>query len=317
MSPLLVVVLLLQSTASFIVYYVIPDGHYTTNNNTYTLQHYLNNINKYFTSHTQLHFLPGQYYLNTDLIIQHVSNLSLIENRTNEVINSVIKCTSPAGIVVVGSSNIFIANIVMKECGNNYTYHTKKFRFYNSSKQRFLTTLLVMNSASITVKYLYSAAWHKPCEIQYINVWGNVALKKLTAINLALWYWGEPRHELFNLTRNVSIIHFRPLIISQSIYSVNVQQYDTMSDFIITLSNINFISRPALYVYHYKCYGGSILTIKNCSFSKRDLDSVIKIQYEVYKGTYAIPNKIFIIKCDISSNTFAGVLFDIYVWGCI
>jgi len=98
---------------------VIPDdsNHYTTNNNTYTLQQYLNNINKYFTSHTQLNFLPGQYY---DLNIQNVSNLSLIGNITNEVINSVIKCTSPAGIIVVDSSNIVIANIVMKECGKNY-----------------------------------------------------------------------------------------------------------------------------------------------------------------------------------------------------
>jgi len=110
----------LLHTTSSTVYYVIPDGHYTINNDTYTLQHYLNNIKKYFTSHTQLHFPPGQYYLNADLIMQHVSNLSLIGNRTNEVINSVIKCTSPAGIVAVGSSNIVIANIVMKECGSNY-----------------------------------------------------------------------------------------------------------------------------------------------------------------------------------------------------
>ena len=119
MSYLLQMLLVLSFpyTTSSTVYYVIPDDHYTNNNNSYTLQHYFNNTNKYFTSHTQLHFLPGQYYLNTDLITQHVCNLSLIGNRTNEVINSVIKCTSPVGIEVVGSSNIVIANIVMKECG--------------------------------------------------------------------------------------------------------------------------------------------------------------------------------------------------------
>ena len=108
--PQFLILASLLHKASSAVFYVIPDDHYTTNNNTYTLTHCLNNTNKYFTSHTQLHFLPGQYYLNTDLIIQHVSNLSLIGNRTNEVINSVIKCTSLASIVVVGSSNIVIAN---------------------------------------------------------------------------------------------------------------------------------------------------------------------------------------------------------------
>ena len=149
--PLLITATLLNTTSSS-VYYVIPDDHYTTNNNTFTLQHYLNNVNKYFTSHTQLHFLPGQYYLNTDLIIQHVSNLSLIGNRTNEVINSVIKCTSPAGIVVVGSSNIVIANIVMKECGNYFK--TSAINLTNICQCR--VSLLVLDCWMVTVMQIFS-----------------------------------------------------------------------------------------------------------------------------------------------------------------
>jgi len=134
---LITVLSLLHTTCST----VIPDDHYTTNNNTYTLQHYLKNINKYFTSHTQLQFLPGQYYLNTDLIIQHVSNLSLIGNRINEVINSVIKCTSPAGIVVVDSSKIVIANM-MKECGSGSRYN----QLFTTSN---VTSLLAFNSTAL------------------------------------------------------------------------------------------------------------------------------------------------------------------------
>ena len=118
-SLLMLVAALLHTTTST-VYYVMPDNHYhPINDNTYTLQHYLNNTNKYFTSNTQLHFLPGQYYLNNDLMIQGVSNFTLVGNRINEVINTVINCTSPAGIVVDGSSNIVIANMVMNECGND------------------------------------------------------------------------------------------------------------------------------------------------------------------------------------------------------
>ena len=117
---LLLIASLLYITAST-VYYVMPDNYYKPiNGNTYILQHYLNNTNKYFTSNTQLHFLPGQYYLSNNLIIQGVSKFSLVGNRTNEVINSVINCTSPAGIVVVSSTNIVITNIVMNECGNNF-----------------------------------------------------------------------------------------------------------------------------------------------------------------------------------------------------
>ena len=310
---ILVLVSLLHTTSST-VYYVIPDDHYTTNNNTYTLQHYLNNTNKYFTSHTQLHFLPGQYYLNTDLIIQHISNLSLIGNRTDEVINSVIKCTSPAGIVVVGSSNIVIANIVMNECGNDYNYLTKKYRHF-SSKKGHITSLLTLNSASITVKYFYSPAWQKLCGIQFINVWGNVTFQNFTTFNLALWYSGEPRNDIFNTTRNIFITHFQSVNISESVYSVNIQQYNTLNDLMLFITYTNFISRPALYMYHYKCSGQSTLTVENCNFSERNfryIDSAIRIRYEVYKGKYAIPNTIVIMKCNFSSNTFAGVLLDIY-----
>ena len=145
---LLLVALLLHVTTST-VYYVMPDDHYhPINDNTYTLQHYLNNTNKYFTSNTQLHFLPGQYYLNNDLIIQGVSNFSLIGNRTNEVINTVINCTSPASIAVVGSSNIVIANIALNECGNdNFTIAA-----YNNS----LMALYVLHCKSFTLSYFYS-----------------------------------------------------------------------------------------------------------------------------------------------------------------
>ena len=141
--------------ATSTVYYVMPDDHYhPINDNTYTLQHYLNNTNKYFTSNTQLHFLPGQYYLNNDLIIQGVSNFSLIGNRTNEVVNTVINCTSPAGIAVVGSSNIVIANIVMNKCGNDY----KSFMIihHDQYEDKDIKCLFVLDSKSTTITYFYS-----------------------------------------------------------------------------------------------------------------------------------------------------------------
>ena len=114
-----------------------------------------------------IHFLPGQYYLNNDLIIQGVSNFSLIGNRTNEVINTVINCTSPAGIAVVGSSNIVIANIVMNECGNEYkSIIMINIYQYQGEDIKFL---FVLDSKSITITYLYSL-WHqKLCGFELTN----------------------------------------------------------------------------------------------------------------------------------------------------
>ena len=60
------------------VYNVIPNDHNTTCNHCHTLQYYQLNISKYFTSNTQLFFIPGLHHLHTDLIIQYVHNISLV-----------------------------------------------------------------------------------------------------------------------------------------------------------------------------------------------------------------------------------------------
>ena len=210
-------VALMLHTTSSTVYYVISDDHYTTNNNTYTLQHYLNNIKKYFTSHTQLHFLPGQYYLNTDLIIQHVSNLSLIGSRTNEVINSVIKCTSPAGIVVVGSSNIVIANMEMKECGNLYSNYLKNYTFRESSLR--FTSLLVLNSWSITCNF-FRSHWNKQQHgIKFVNVFNTVVASNLTSGYLAVWINGnDNKHMKIYAPTVLHIKSFQPVGVPQGTY---------------------------------------------------------------------------------------------------
>ena len=182
---LLMLVASLPHITTSTVYYVIPDNHYhPINDNTYTLQHYLNNTNKYFTFNTQLHFLPGQYYLNNDLIIQGVSNFSLIGNRTNEVINTVINCTSPAGIAVVGSSNIVITNIVMNECGNDYDSFTINI-FENQAKD--VKAIFVLDSKSITITHLYSL-WHqKLCGFELVNALEST-LSNLVSNFLLIWY---------------------------------------------------------------------------------------------------------------------------------
>ena len=66
------------------VYYVTPDDDQTDINNDcpidhecHTLQYYLLNTSKYFTSNTQLHFLQGNFYINDDIVIDSLHNFSL------------------------------------------------------------------------------------------------------------------------------------------------------------------------------------------------------------------------------------------------
>ena len=269
LSLLLILSSLLHTTSST-VFYVIPDDHYTTNNNTYTLQHYLNNTNKYFTSHTQLHFLPGQYYLNTDLIIQHVSNLSLIGNRTNEVINSVIKCTSPAGIVVVGSSNIVIANIVMNECGsyfNNVITVTRLFTKYYQS-------LLILDCQTVTCKYFHSKSQHYPSGVKFANVLGNTTISHVVSSHLKVWYT-EMNSNMSRMTHTIHIESYHSCgTIYYYTYTLDIQMFHSSVYITVTILNINFQSKFALRISSIDPSGQTTITITNCSFSNKELHPI-------------------------------------------
>ena len=99
------------------VYTVTPDDHYypnTTCHHCHNLQHYLLNVTKYFTSNTQLLFLPGLHYLHTDLTIQNVHNISLIGGSAN------YNGTSQDNV----STRLLIKNLII-EISNNSANHAE------------------------------------------------------------------------------------------------------------------------------------------------------------------------------------------------
>ena len=109
------------------VYTVRPDDgdhHYpnTTCYHCHNLQHYLLNVTKYFTSNTQLFFLPGVYYLHTDLMIQNVHNISLIGSMANDIIPvTVIRYPPDKGdIILINCTMVTIKNFVYTSLGDFY-----------------------------------------------------------------------------------------------------------------------------------------------------------------------------------------------------
>ena len=261
-SLLMLVAALLQTTTST-VYHVMPDNHYhPINDNTYTLQHYLSNTNKYFTSNTQLHFLPGQYYLNNDLMIQGVSNFTLIGNRVDEVINTVINCTSPAGIVVVGSSNIVIANIVMKECGNDYNSFTINI-FAEQGKD--IVSLLVLDSISVTITYFYSQCHHKLCGFEFVNAL-ECKLSNMISIYLLIWYVGN-NSSLVYTTDTLFIENFQAYGDIDDIYAIKIEWNKNNLNFKAAIVNTNFTNKLALHLTCLQCSANNSIIIKDCNFN--------------------------------------------------
>ena len=312
---LLLVTSLLLHTATSTVYYVMPDDHYhPINDNTYTLQRYLNNTNKYFTSNTQLHFLPGQYYLNNDLIIQGVSNFSLIGNRTNEVINTVINCSSPAGIAVVGSSNIVIANIVMNECGNDYSVLLKDQ--ISESKIMHLISLLFLQCELITCTHFYTCK--NAGGIEFINPLVNTKLSNLSTKILGIWY--NKHVSKANHTLLVSKLQFHN---NKDAYTVQIKQFNMASNVSVIIQHVNFTNTLALHIICVNCTGHSSLLITDCNFtSKQEIINPIFYDnnYDDYGITYAYEYEDYNVPVYVYNNdnnfTYSNSTVYVYYQGC-
>ena len=150
--------------ATSTIYYVIPDDdysslHYDRGANTFSLQHYLNNTSKYFVSHNQFHFMPGQYHINSDLIFKDINNFSVIG-----IDQCVIACTSPASIVIVNVSNVTLHNIKLINCIKHHKDYFNVTYLLNSlyatldlpspsfSKiTDYHTSVFLYNSSSVTI----------------------------------------------------------------------------------------------------------------------------------------------------------------------
>ena len=166
---LLLLLLLLLSSLLHIttctVYTVTPDDHYypnTTCHHCHNLQHYLLNITKYFTSNTQLLFLPGLHHLHTHLIIQNVHNISLIGSTANRT-NTVIQCNS-SYTLMVNISRLTIRNITI--CINH----------------SYLSSWHTLSWVPLTIKDCYFVSLH---QIQLVYQQGKRdSVLALVAINI-------------------------------------------------------------------------------------------------------------------------------------
>ena len=111
------------------VYYVTPDDDQSDINNNcpidhecHTLQYYLLNTSKYFTSNTQLHFLQGKFYINDDIVIDSLHNFSLVGSDVNNTLKNI-------NFKYWGGNNITsnkLAYIIMVEFWQEY-YNTEAY----------------------------------------------------------------------------------------------------------------------------------------------------------------------------------------------
>ncbi|XP_065902235.1 uncharacterized protein [Dysidea avara] len=248
--------LLLLSLISHIttrgVYNVRPDDHYTTCHHCHKLQHYLLNTTKYFTSNTQLLFLPGLHHLHTDLIIQNVHNISLIGSTTNGTTpDTVIQCNSSVGIVMTNITNLIVTNITVRSCLGNE---------YNNA------TVLIKQCTNVQLRHVVIKESHNSYGLVGINVLGDSQFKYVTSNFLQISY-NDTKITIRNRRHHhLSIDRFHNIHSNCSLKNTfRFHQY--VHKVIVSLTNSLLNHQTIEINFHNANSGQSIFRAKSCSFT--------------------------------------------------
>ena len=273
MSTLLVLLSVI-CTATCTIYNVTPDD--TTCHHCHNLQHYLLNTTKYFTSNTQLLFLPGLHHLHTSLIIQNVHNISLIGNPTNDTTpDTVIQCDSSVGIAMYNITSLTIKKVVIKNCTVGHDFLTKSY-----------IALLIAQCTYVQL-YCVQIRHTKISSIRGINIFGDLHLTNITCDTISLHY---------NETRNGTYDHTDITVIIDNLHDTNTSK----------------LFRIALLKFE-TCFNNLTLQVANTHVAIGNKDLFLNSYIVSAADNY---DKISVTNCQFYGRTLneeAGTLFSIAV----
>ena len=245
------------------VYTVTPDDDPHCHN----LQHYLLSTTKYFTSNTQLLFLPGIHHLHTDLIIQNVHNISLIGNTHGTTQDVVIQCNE-VGVLMVNITNLVINNMIYRECTVNNHFGEYQYVYLKNK----LAALVFEDCNFVNVNYLKVSCNY----LILVNVLGNSYFDHLTCDGIKLFYF-----EVEQVERKVSTISINHY---QSTNDSTPLEFKALQDsykIIIELANIKITLPDYSYVFNGDI-GKSEVIIANSKFTYKSIsfsDQCISLFY--------------------------------------
>ena len=274
------------STCTF--YTVTSDDHYypnTTCHHCHNLQHYLLNITKYFTSNTQLLFLPGLHHLHTDLIIQDVHNISLIGSTANgTTLDTVIQCNSSVGILMNNITNLTMKNMIIKNCMTNS--RIKDFK----NKMLPICVIFLLGCFKVHMQCMEIYNTHVKTSLLAYNILEGFTLDKIKSKELRIVYTDN----LMNLSAKyeqatLNVNQFELIAIkTESAFNTTSSVYDSHDN---PLSSLLYPSCP---LYNMLCPTRHEVT---------DSMKAYGIKIEIYQTTYSVT-------AEISNSTFESLNYD-------
>ena len=282
--------LLWTKTSTGLVYNVTPDDHYypnTTCHHCHNVHHYLLNTTKYFTSNTQLLFLPGLNHLHTDLIIQNVHNISLIGSTTDGTTpDTIIQCNSSVGIVMTNITNLIVTNITVRSCLGNE---------YNNA------AVLMKQCTNVQLRHVVIEESHNSYGIVSINILGDSHFSFISNHRMEIIYNDTTVNKE---NHSLTIDHYHNSKSENSGVEFKFQQ----STYRVKFTLINCIfqmthSWQLIYInFDNQGIGQSMVSIKSCQFTNNQIHgSLILIGVELFNVIHS--NIVEIVHCTFYNNT--------------
>ena len=309
---MLILITILTNTVTHTVYTVTPDGHYNPSTKCYSchnLQHYLLNITKYFTSDTQLVFLPGLHHLHTDLIIQNVHDISLIGSTANGTTldTAIIQCNSSVGITMSNITNLTMAKLEVKKC-------RIKDNFLNIDHQTFIGLGMVLshcyNIYLQNIAVYKSTQWYK-CNMLIMNVLGISSFINVSSHGIMIEYNDKINFENIHNKILLENYHILPSIKSKyfgSPITINLDQ--TTYKVELEFCNVKFASLNAtVNIAQSENEFGNFIHFNQCTIENYNskhisfcvVSSIAHSYYEMY-------HQVTFTKCLLQYNKFLRFL---------
>ena len=263
-----------------------PDDHYypnTTCHHCHNLQHYLLNITKYFTSNTQLLFLPGLHHLHTDLIIQNAHNISLIGSTANGTTldTVIIQCNSSVGIVMTNITNLTMMNMVITGC--------KKLEKHTVNK----VAVTIENCFDVILSWVHIYMENKDILHSYslwaVNVLGKSKFSNFSCNKIILYYHDVQAR---NINNTLLIDHFQQVEHINTFLIIDFMIFQHSYQITTQLAHMMLQHQPKEFLHG--TVSNNILYITDCQF--------LANQFPLFDIKVAINN-------DRSSITFINCKF--------
>ena len=249
------------------VYYVTPDDddiddgcclNNSSCDHCYSLQHYLLNISEYFTSDTQLHFLPGLHHLSINLLIENVKNVSLIGSR-----RTTISCTGVHRIILVNCSNVTIKDLVITKCGFNVQPDVIGLLPSGFSHSAVYTVELY-HCSSVTMNNIEIMSRNHYDAVMNFNTMGNSSFHSIISARMIFTYYDNETIE--NVTTGHAIVdnYQCNLNVNQRVFFIDFQQ--TLFTIHLKIVKINLCSMFDVFINAPSC-NNHVIEINDCTCS--------------------------------------------------